>query len=72
MKVLCLRSEQRNKCRFFLSTALGSEENRIMAVLLPLAQCPKRTFPSCSNFFVFSGEPVPFEAAKGDGIITCS
>lgn len=59
VKVLRMRSEQFNKCSFFLFTALGSEENRIMAVLLSVAQCPKKTFPSCSHFFVFAGEPVP-------------
>lgn len=59
MKVLYVRSKQSNKSRFLLFIALGSEENRIMAVLLPLAQCPKRTFSSRSNFFVFS-EPVSF------------
>lgn len=42
-----------------------------MAVLLPLAQRPKRTFSSCSNCFVFS-EPVSFQAAKEVGIMTCS
>lgn len=26
-----------------------------MAVLLPVAQCPKGTFPSCSHFLVFVG-----------------